>query len=562
MNPIDRDALNIGERLGSGGQGVVYRILNRKINSRWDVAYKEYNPSIQEELDFEALRAMVELIPTLAGSTAEWLCNVAAWPAALVERNGRVSGFLMRTIPEEYHFDYTAFDGTVARKPATTEFLLNDDSYTSSIGLYVNERMRLLLLTDLARMLSHLHELGIAVGDMSPKNLLFAAGDRPSCFLIDCDAMRLNGRTVLPQAETPGWQIPPGEERGTPSSDAYKLALLAVRMFARDQSSRDVDPLSTAAEPKLVELARTALLGPQDDRPMPAEWTEHLLKAARSPNLAITPRADITSANPKPDTTNTTSASGWKGLPRQVKQLGNVAITVGILAILVVALVIPHHGHPQGQAGQSPNPAPSPSSPSPEPTTEQPSTPPSDPNSADTDQTPFTADALLATEFTTSDGQHFTRKGAGPASCITSDQNDAVTNILTQYDCRRQINGTYTNDARTILVSVEVMPMTDESTAQQIVDAVKSEVHAGNVHAGDFGFWCPHSGIGSSVCHRDSSAATKLGAFNHSYRYFVNADAIWINLSDDTSSKFERQLTAAANAAVDEAGPDNYSGNP
>ena len=562
MNPIDRDSLNLGERLGSGGQGVVYRVLNRKINGRWDVAYKEYNPSIQGELDFEALRAMVELIPTLPGSTAEWLCTTAAWPAALVERDGRGSGFLMRTVPDEYHFDYTGFDGTVARKLATTEFLLNDDSYTSSIGLYFNEHMRLFLLRDLALKLSRMHELGIAVGDMSPKNLLFTAGDRPSCFLIDCDAMRLNGRTVLPQAETPGWQIPPGEERGTPSSDAYKLALLAVRMFARNQSSRDADALITAAEPRLVELARTALLGPQGDRPKPDEWTEYLLEAARSPDLVITPRASIASAKPQPATANTASASGWTGLSQQMRQLWGVVVAVGILAIVVAALVIPHHGHPQGQADQNPSPADSPSSTSAEPTTEPPSTPSSDPSSESTDQTPFTADALLPTEFTAT-GRHFTLGGSGAASCISRAQSDTVQNLLTRYHCIRQMSGTYTDEDGKMLVAVEVMPMTDESTAQQLFDAVKSAVHAHDIYSGNFGFWCPHSGTGSSACHSSRfSAAAKTGSFTHSYRYFVNADAVWTNLSSDTSSKYEKQLTAAAEAAIDNAGPDNYSGHP
>ena len=81
--------------------------------------------------------------------------------------------------------------------------------------------------------------MGIAVGDVSPKNLLFTLAPRPECFLIDSDAMRLRGASVLPQAETPDWQVPPGEERGTAASDVYKLGLLAVRLFARDQTTAD-----------------------------------------------------------------------------------------------------------------------------------------------------------------------------------------------------------------------------------------------------------------------------------------------------------------------------------
>lgn len=580
MNLIGHDTLVLGDRLGSGGQGTVHRVLNKKINGRWPVAYKEYNAAAQGAVDGDALTRMVELIPALSGSTAEWLCTTAAWPAVAVERQGRISGFLMRTVPDEYYFDYRGFDGKAARKLATAEFLLNDDSYAFSIGLSVDERERLRLLADLAAKLSRLHTLGIAVGDLSPKNLLFAAGSGsgPRCFLIDCDAMRVNGRSVLPQAETPDWQIPAGEERGTASSDVYKLALLAVRVFARNQASRDPAVLPVAAEPKLAELARAALHEQGVDRPAAAQWAEYFLSAASSPKLVVTARVGGPSGTPTAATA--TAAQGRAGKPARTGLLATVrqkiaVAAVAVLAVVVIAVAANSGGHgaansaaaastssystppdtPSNSASSSPAP-PDFSTPS-----EPSATPTSDPRNASTDQTPFTAGALLPSSFTDSDGEHFTWRSTGPESCVTKYQTGTAQNILSQYNCVSQMAGSYTNDTGTILVSLEVMPMADEQTAQQVDNAVMQAVNDGDMHAGDLGSWCPLSGVGS-VC--DSSyfnAATKWFEFAYEYRYFLNADALWINLSQDRSSSAEEPLQAAAKAAVLAAGPQNYTGS-
>jgi serine/threonine protein kinase len=570
VSPVGYDTLVLGACLGSGGQGTVHRVLNRKINSRWPVAYKEYNAAAQDLVDIDALTAMVELIPALSGSTAEWLCTMAAWPAALVERQGRISGFLMRTAPDEYYFDYRGFDGAVTRKLATAEFLLNSDSYTCSIGLYVNERERLRLLADLAAKLSRLHTLGIAVGDMSPKNLLFTSGSGPSCFLIDCDTMRINGRGILPQAETPDWQIPAGEEKGTPSSDVYKLALLAVRLFARDQTSRDPGVLPADAEPKLAELARAGLHGHPGDRPALGEWAEYCLSAASSPQLVITPRVDSA-----PGTTATADNSATavgkptgSGLTARARRVIGAA-AAAVLAVVVIVAVASNHG---GQPGVNPtstststfsaSSTPSDSSAPPESSAPPapPSTPVSDPDNASTDLTPFTADALLPSDFTDSAEDYFTRRSANQASCIVRDQNSTVQNILTQNNCVSLMAGSYVNDAGTILVSVEVMRLTDVNTAQQVDIAVKQAAADGDIHAGDLGFWCPQSGTGSICDSSYFSAATKAGEYEYSHRYFINAEAVWINLSQDQSSSAEDPLQVAAVAAVQAAGPQNYSG--
>jgi len=44
------------------------------------------------------------------------------------------------------------------------------------------------------------------VGDLSPRNFLFTAFHW-RCFLLDCDAKTVRGRSPLPPVETPGCQI-------------------------------------------------------------------------------------------------------------------------------------------------------------------------------------------------------------------------------------------------------------------------------------------------------------------------------------------------------------------
>lgn len=87
---------------------------------------------------------------------------------------------------------------------------------------------------------------------------MFTTTVRPECFLIDCDAMTLNGMDVLLQGETPGWSVPDGKEKPTPESDTYKFGLLAVRLFARNQTSTHPTALAGISS-ALSSLARASL---------------------------------------------------------------------------------------------------------------------------------------------------------------------------------------------------------------------------------------------------------------------------------------------------------------
>ncbi|HWG22623.1 hypothetical protein [Actinospica sp.] len=304
--------LNLGDRLGQGGQGTVHHVTNRRINETgeaWSVVYKEYNAAMQPKLDSAALGSLVALLDALDAAQGRWLCEKAAWPAAVVEESGQAQGFLMRAVPDRFRILVPGLTAksSGARRLATVEFLLNEDAYVAGIGLRVSDKDRVLLLADLADMLTRLHRLGIAVGDLSPKNLLFTLdntpGQRPECFLIDCDAMRLRGASVLPQAETPDWQVPDDEEKATRESDMYKFGLLAIRLFARDQSATDPDALAVLGT-RIQDLARASLDTNSQLRPTPVAWADALAvaasKAATTPATAATP---TTARKPTPTPT-------------------------------------------------------------------------------------------------------------------------------------------------------------------------------------------------------------------------------------------------------------------
>jgi hypothetical protein len=275
---VDFSRLQLGKELGRGGQGRVIAVDGILIDGRWTAALKLYSPGVAPSVDVTALRAVTIFPGSLGASDKLWLYENTAWPAMIVEDGGRACGFLMRTVPRKYYFGFPTQTQGIVPKLATMEFLLNDDQYIIRSGLSVTDRDRVALLQNLAVNLSRLHDLGVVVGDLSPKNLLFQLTRSPSCFLIDCDAMRVGDASVLPQVQTPDWEVPSGEPTATPEADAYKFALLAIRLFARDQSSRDPTALAQLS-PELGILAVDSLNLEGSRRPRIADWKPALAKA-------------------------------------------------------------------------------------------------------------------------------------------------------------------------------------------------------------------------------------------------------------------------------------------
>lgn len=275
---IEADQLHVLRELGAGRQGRVYAVAVGRPDAE-PVAYKEYPPNLLPAVDGATLAGLAEFFHGLDGVTRSWLGERTAWPTALVTRAGAICGFLMRLAPPECYANLRQPAGYTSQL-FSLEYLLNPAEYLAVLDVAVSDRDRLLLLRDLVATLARLHSLGVVAGDLSARGVVVGLHPQPRCFLLDCDAVVLRGMSVLPPAEAPGWEVPPGEPVGTVHSDAYKLGLLATRLLVGDQSTRDVS-LLPAAFPEIAGLVLRCLTvtGTPDSRPAPVEWVAALDRA-------------------------------------------------------------------------------------------------------------------------------------------------------------------------------------------------------------------------------------------------------------------------------------------
>jgi serine/threonine protein kinase len=270
---IGRDRLGALTKIGQGGQGVVYRAPNVKTAFAASMVYKEYKPQTRGDIDFAALAAMPALVEeSLTYAQAERMVSVAAWPCVLVEDGGESTGFVMPAIPVEFFIPFKTVKG-VSTAAAEFQHLLNHSSVLAARGIDIDDAQRYTLLREVASGLAFLHQHGVCVGDISPKNLLFSLHPHEAVYFIDCDAMRINGVSALPQVETPGWEVPAGEELATVHSDAYKLGLLALRLLAGDHDTKNPQHLPDSTPGLLRQVVTDTLSKGSQERPLPGAWT-------------------------------------------------------------------------------------------------------------------------------------------------------------------------------------------------------------------------------------------------------------------------------------------------
>lgn len=276
---LDRDSLVLGDELGKGGQGRVFAVTAPDFGR--PVAYKEYKTAVA--VDRTVLGRMVDALAAMPlPGQAEWL-NRFAWPLALVDDGPGASGFIMPRVPDRFYTDWER-NGTRTRRIAEFQHLLNAPEFVAQRGIVLDRRQQYELLADVAESLDRLHANGIAVGDLSPKNLLFdVSGPTAAVFVLDCDAMAHTDDDRSQQVETPGWGVPVnGDGRellATPASDAYKFGLLALRLLAGSQDATSVRALPDDAD-TVRPLLQRALSADPRQRPTPGSWIPTLRVAA------------------------------------------------------------------------------------------------------------------------------------------------------------------------------------------------------------------------------------------------------------------------------------------
>lgn len=269
-------------RLDSGGQGVVFAAPRLRMQYASSLVFKQYKPNVAESLDVSVLESMPTYLESLAFAAGWELLSQSAWPCRLVDDGTRIIGFVMPSIPDAFFVQMKKSSG-MSRELAEFQHLLNDESFLARRQIGLTDRHRYELLREVARALSVFHRHGIAVGDLSPKNLLFAYDPDPAVYFIDCDAMRFQGGSVMTQIETPSWEVRTvndGEELGTAASDSYKLGLLALRLLTGSQDTRDPARLPKSVKADIRQLIVAALSADANHRPKPDDWIAPLEAAA------------------------------------------------------------------------------------------------------------------------------------------------------------------------------------------------------------------------------------------------------------------------------------------
>lgn len=307
MDPtnIQKSALGNLIKLGRGGQGTVFKAPRAQLTLQGkaffgEAVHKEYHSDKLNEIEVSVLREMVAFLATLPFADGANLIARAAWPVCLVEEGSEIVGFLMPCIPSPFTINFRLPSGVSKLLNAEFQHLLNDDKFLSDHGITLTDRDRYALLYELAASLDLFHGHKIAVGDLSPKNVLFSLSPKPSVYFIDCDSMEFRGKAVLPQVETPSWDIrtiSSSQDLATPQTDRYKFGLFVLRLFSGDQTTRDHSRLPSNVPAVVRSMVERSLSPNAQYRPEMREWLKPLKEAERSAAKVQTPLPPIGSSS-------------------------------------------------------------------------------------------------------------------------------------------------------------------------------------------------------------------------------------------------------------------------
>ena len=274
--------LKLGERLGGGAQGDVYRVAGAQ-----GLVFKRFHQAAVRDI---SLRSLVKWRSSLAVADRAALDAWAAWPQAEVTRDGvKDCGFTMARVPSE-------FELRLAKKTRLRElhFLLHPlKPAWAAVGV-VSAESRLGIAQDLARLVAFLHAHDLVVGDLSATNVLWRV-DKPSkVYLIDTDGCRFRGsKPATEQLDTPDWNDPQAPGGATLDSDRYKLALAVLRIVLANHRVRPEDQPTLAAvagaalRPAIQRLL--AATGTRGSRPSAEDWLGALTTAEVSQGPVFSP---------------------------------------------------------------------------------------------------------------------------------------------------------------------------------------------------------------------------------------------------------------------------------
>src|SRR5215468_3230238 len=300
IHPIHRifhtsqsDIVRLGRRIGIGAEGEVCEIQDSS-----DLVAKLYHEPPPPE--------KAEKLVVLSRLGKERLFNLSAWPVSTLRDSpdGEVVGFVMKKISqaEEVHALHSPKSRLQKFPEASWAFLI-----------YV--------AANIARAGALIHEHGLVIGDLNPKNILVTR--KATVYLLDVDSFQVSAEGKTYRCEGGFPEYTPPELQGVAfrdvdraqEHDCFGLAVVifqllfmgrhpfsgryldagemplerAIREFrfayGADAEARKMrQPPGTLAldsmPPPLVDLFRRAFLS--TDRPGPREWIEHLDALAKA----------------------------------------------------------------------------------------------------------------------------------------------------------------------------------------------------------------------------------------------------------------------------------------
>jgi len=303
----------LGDRLGGGGQGEIFRIENTNF------AYKRYtDPSRVEVSSLNGLMSWYKSLPRADQARVE---QSLAWPTEIKYRDdGQLAGFVMPIAPSQAFVKRPV--GTSTKNTLLELGMLMDDmrpAYKAWLP-EIDANQRLTVIINFLELMDWLHKNGLVLGDISGRNFAWRP-DTMDVFCMDCDAfLQLGKRPASPQLETPAFKDPDpmqpvvaGESK--PDSDNFKIALVVMRLVTQMMNlvPNGADVLPAAAENRLLgfeagigvnhlewrikDLWKQAGKG-GGLRPSPAEW----LAAFKNERImiSVTPPTPLDPSAPRP----------------------------------------------------------------------------------------------------------------------------------------------------------------------------------------------------------------------------------------------------------------------
>lgn len=293
-----RISIDIGDRLGGGATGTVYR--DRK---RLDYAIKLiHHPKARAEQKIRAMLAAAPPLQTEKESDGSEVVQIA-WPQELIlDASGKFCGFSMRLMDKKRTVPLNAwFDPRSRARNSLTQ----------------SDLVKVYLAANLASVTEYINDAGHAVVDFKPENV-WAYRQHGYVCLTDCDGFLIrSGSDAFPASATNSYLAPEYHHGFDPAQldekqDRFALAVVLYMLLDNgrhpaggssqhlpdDQAGRlrqgaiFLDPSSGLTPPanshhqffpdETLSLFRKAFIGPPPLRPTSQQWKEHLRGLTRT----------------------------------------------------------------------------------------------------------------------------------------------------------------------------------------------------------------------------------------------------------------------------------------